>query len=363
MRQPPKNKTSQFENQKFDSGLNRQISRGPKNIPPFDIIKDELNRVRSIIDKNLVPSADKKALGNVLSAFKFSTGKMFRPALLILSYLVARQNLPEKTTSHYNKSSEQKAIRLAAVVEMIHNATLIHDDVIDHAKSRRSMPTLNAVWGNESAVLLGDFLLSRVFKISAELHPQIIKIFADAASRTCEGELTQMAQTKNWNLSENDYLVIISDKTAALFRCCCHLGSILANPEPNITKSLIKYGENAGVAFQITDDLLDIIASKTETGKAPGSDLDKKKLTLPLIHLMRQADIKTKKRIKDTLLNGKLKSETLLNFLESFGSIDYSRRQAQKYITNAVDALDNFTQSAEKDALIRTARYIAARTD
>jgi geranylgeranyl pyrophosphate synthase len=172
-----------------------------------------------------------------------------------------------------------------------------------------------------------------------------------------------MAQTNNWKLSENEYVSIISAKTAALFRCSCHLGAILANPEPNITKSLIKYGENVGIAFQITDDLLDIIGSKAETGKAPGSDLDTNKLTLPVIYLMRQADKKTRNQIKESMLNGKMKSETLLKFLKSFGGIDYSRRQTQKYVKKSLAALGDVKESREKTALIETARYIALRAE
>lgn len=356
-----KSKSSHATNQENDPGSARKIYYKGKDIPPFEIIKGELDEVRDFIDENLSAGSANEAVNKVLSEFRFGTGKMVRPAVLILSYLASRQRTSQKGIRNNAGDCDREVIRLAAMVEIIHNATLIHDDVIDQAKSRRSMPTINALRGNESAVLFGDFLLSRVFSISAGLEPEIIKIISEAASRTCEGEIAQMAQAKNWMLSEKQYIRIISDKTGALFRCCCLLGSVLGGAEPAVTKSLIKYGENAGIAFQITDDLLDITGSTTKTGKSPGSDLDNNKLTLPLIHLLRESNERIKSDVKRQLTEGTINRESILKLLESTGSIRYSREQARRYVTNALNSLVNLKQSRERGALIQTAGYIAAR--
>ncbi|GAG45675.1 unnamed protein product, partial [marine sediment metagenome] len=204
-------------------------------------------------------------------------GKMIRPGLVLLSY--------HSVCDQCEKKTQYEAVRIAAIVEIIHNATLLHDDVIDEGQKRRGLPTVNSLWGNESAVLLGDFLLSKVFKMCADLKPRFQKIIAAAAARTCEGELRQIIQKQNWQLSEPEYIDIITEKSAAFFSSCCSLGGLLADASETEARLLTCFGLNVGIAFQITDDLLDIVGDESKTGKTSGSDVDKNKLTLAVIHL------------------------------------------------------------------------------
>jgi octaprenyl-diphosphate synthase len=270
----------------------------------------------------------------------------------------------ECSTQHDIRNTQYEAIRVAAIVEMIHNATLLHDDVIDEGQRRRGQPTINSLWGNESAVLLGDFLLSRVFKMCAELEPQVARVVAAAAIRICEGELRQVVQKRNWQLSESEYIDIITEKSAALFSSCCYLGGLLAHGTETQVQSLAAFGLNAGIAFQITDDLLDIVGDESKTGKTLGSDADKNKLTLAVIHLLRAVDEEEKSAVIDSYLerkNTQYDKPALVEMLSRYGSLEYARNRAQEFIAGAVRALAGLQESDAKKALIETARFMASR--
>ncbi len=335
-------------------------------VPPFRIIDDQLSRVKELIDEQLtVPAAPGSAAGVNSSAGKEwagdinrlleyvsgRSGKMIRPGLVLL----AGRCCGKITDEH---------IRIAAIVEMIHNATLLHDDVIDEGQRRRGQPTINSLWGNESAVLLGDFLLSRVFKICAELEPQVAGVIAAATIRICEGELRQIVQRQNWQLSESEYVDIITEKSAALFSSCCYLGGLLAQGTEAQVRSLAAFGLNAGIAFQITDDLLDIVGDESKTGKTLGSDADKNKLTLAVIHLLRVVDEKEKNAVINSYLerkNTQYDMDALVETLSCYGSLEYARNRAQEFVAGAVRALADLQESDAKKALIETARFMASR--
>jgi octaprenyl-diphosphate synthase len=279
------------------------------------------------------------------------SGKMIRPGLVLL----AGRCCGKITDEH---------IRIAAIVEMIHNATLLHDDVIDEGQRRRGQPTINSLWGNESAVLLGDFLLSRVFRICAELEPQVAGVIAAATIRICEGELRQIVQRQNWQLSESEYVNIITEKSAALFSSSCYLGGLLAQGTEAQVQSLAAFGLNAGIAFQITDDLLDIVGDESKTGKTLGSDADKNKLTLAVIHLLRAVDEKEKNAVINSYLerkNAQYDKDTLAETLSRYGSLEYARNRAQEFVAGAERALAGLQESDAKKALIETARFMASR--
>jgi octaprenyl-diphosphate synthase len=270
-------------------------------------------------------------------------GKMLRPGLVLL----AGASCGRITGEH---------LRVAAVIEMIHNATLLHDDVIDEGRTRRGLPTVNSIWGNESAVLLGDFILGRVFKMCAELDPWVGRTIAAAAVRVCEGELRQLIQRQNWQLSESQYLDIITEKSAALFSCCCSLGGLLARADEDKVKALSEFGLNAGIAFQITDDLLDIIGDENKTGKTLGSDAGKNKLTLAVIHFLKTAEEKEKAEVKNTL-----NKDAMIEMLNRYGSLEYTHKQAKGFAARAVKALDGLEKSDARDALVETAKFMADR--
>jgi octaprenyl-diphosphate synthase len=271
-------------------------------------------------------------------------GKMIRPGLVLL----AGGAVGKITDKH---------IRIAVIMEMIHNATLLHDDVIDEGQRRRGQATVNSLWGNESAVLLGDFLLSKVFRMCADLEPQVAKIIASAAGRTCEGELKQIAQRENWQLTEAEYLDIITEKSAALFSSCCCLGGFLSGADKAEVRMLSDFGLNFGIAFQIADDLLDIIGDEAKTGKTLGSDVDKNKLTLALIHLLSAMNEKDRIAVIDSLCN----KAGMVEILRSSGSLEYAYSRAQEFVAKAIAALAGLRESEAKNALIETAEFIGRR--
>jgi len=273
---------------------------------------------------------------------------MLRPGLLLLSGC----SVAKLTDRH---------IQVAAIVEMIHNATLLHDDVIDNGLQRRGGATVNSLYGNESAVLLGDFLLSKVFKMCADLQLEIIEIIASASIKTCEGELRQTIQKRDWRLSEAEYIDIITDKSAALFSSSCELGGLLSGADETEIGSLREFGLNVGIAFQITDDLLDIVGDENKTGKSLGSDVDKDKLTLAVIHLLRTVDKNERNIIKDRLSNPSLNKEALLAILNRFGSLEYTRNQGMEFIDKARRSLSSLSQSEAKTALLGVAEFVAGK--
>ena len=317
-------------------------------VPAFRPIQDQLNQVRQLIHQQLTAPLKKEAVSQLLTHMNTRSGKMIRPALVLLAGAAV------------GKITE-KHIHIAAIVEMIHNATLLHDDVIDEGQKRRGVPTINSLWGNESAVLLGDFLLSQVFKMCADLEPQIISIIAATAARTCQGELRQILEGQNWQLGEPEYIDIITDKSAAFLSSCCRLGGVLAQATETEIESLARFGLHAGIAFQITDDLLDITGDEHETGKTAGRDADKNKLTLAAIHLLRVVSEKDKAQVCDMLNAVGKNRDALTKMLTSYGSIEYARKRAQECVVQAVQALTDLPESNAKEALIETAKFMANR--
>jgi octaprenyl-diphosphate synthase len=334
-------------------------------IPAFRLIKNQLNQVRDLINNQLtshvfdlagrVRSEQKRTATDINQLFEYvrsRSGKMVRPGLVLL----AGSCCGDITDEH---------IRVAAMIEMIHNATLLHDDVIDQGQRRRGQPTFNNLWGNESAVLMGDFILSRVFRLCAEIKPELTKVIATAAVRLCEGELKQIIQRQNWQLSESEYIDVITEKSAVFFSRCCSIGAILAQAGESQIQSLTEFGLNAGIAFQITDDLLDITGDEKVTGKSPGNDLNQCKLTLAVIHLLGTVDDTRKDVIIDSYLKGKKTPQDRIRFaeiLEQSGSLKYAHARAQEFVNKANQALDKFEKNDAKIALIETAKYMANRS-
>ncbi len=333
-------------------------------IPAFRHIKNRLNQVRGLINTQLTSrivdltgrnrSGQKRTVADMDRLFEYvrsRSGKMIRPGLVLL----AGSCCGNITDEH---------IRIAAIIELVHNATLFHDDVIDQGQRRRGQPTINSIWGNEYAVLMGDFLLSRVFKLCAEIKPELTKVIADAAVRLCEGELKQIIQRRNWQLSESEYIDVITEKSAVLFSVCCSIGAVLAGAEEPQVRSLSEFGLNAGIAFQITDDLLDISGDEKVTGKNSGNDLNQCKLTLALIHLLKTVD----KTEKDVVINSYLKGKKtgqdggrFVELLERCGSLEYARAKAGDFVEKAIRALGDFEDNEAKEALIETAKFMADR--
>jgi octaprenyl-diphosphate synthase len=318
-------------------------------VPAFGLIDSQLRRVKGLINEQLTSPAEADDVNRLLKHVRGHSGKMIRPGLVLL----AGGCCGEITDEH---------IRVAAIVEMIHGATLLHDDVIDEGQKRRGLATINALWGNEAAVLLGDFLLGRVFEMCAELGPRIAKIIANVAVRVCEGELRQIIQRRNWELSESEYIDVITEKSAVLFSSSCHLGALSARATETQARSLAEFGMNAGIAFQIADDLLDIVGDESKTGKTLGRDADKHKLTLAVIHLLGAVGEREKEAVISSYLERKqYDKDALTEMLGRYGSLEYTHSRAQEYVTRAVGALGGLKESAAKDALVETAKFITSR--
>ncbi len=311
----------------------------------FDLIAEEITAVREFICARLVTGNETvdKLIGHVTA----QSGKMLRPALVLLS---------AKSVG----SVEETHIKLAAVTEMIHTATLLHDDVIDEAKSRRNAATANVLWGNESAVLLGDLILTKVFQLCSQFEtPDISQTLARATTKICQGEIDQNIQQRNFDLSIEKYMQIISDKTASLFACSCLLGARIADASVEQASALESFGLDLGIAFQITDDLLDITGCESTAGKTLGTDIQKCKLTMPIIHLLENSDPAAKENIIEKLKASDRRSVTAL--LQDGGSIEYTRSIAEKFCLDAVHSLKIIDDSPAKQALIGIANSLTAR--
>jgi len=277
-------------------------------------------------------------------------GKMLRPGLLLLSGSASGQITHEHFT-------------LAAVVEMVHIASLVHDDVLDEADIRRKAQTINRMTSNETAVMLGDFLTSRAFGLCTGLETQdASRIIARTASTLCEGELLQICNRGNWRLQERQYLTIIEMKTAVLTATACELGALYAGADADTVRHLYAYGRDLGIAFQIVDDVLDITGEEDETGKTLGTDLQKGKLTLPIIHYLQSQPAERRREALDLLQEaGRRDRNTLRKMLIDSGSIDYALDRAKGYTTRALHFLENLPDSPARDSLQAVPEFVVER--
>jgi len=308
----------------------------------FKLVANELEQVRDIIFEQTDTLLSDESLGRLIRSFNIRSGKMIRPALLLLCGACCGQ-------------IADRHIQTAAIMELLHNATLLHDDVIDEGQIRRGEATVNSVFGNEAAVLLGDFLLSRVFKMCSFLESEIIKIISNTAARICEGELRQTVHKRNWSLSQAEYIEIITEKTAALFSTCCRLGGYLAGAEESQIQSLSDYGLNFGIAFQIADDLVDIAGDENASGKTLGSDVDRNKPTLPLIYLLGRLDEQERGELIKEFNAEKSDSKKIKGMCEACGGIEYVRVQIRTFAEKCVKSITDFADSKAKKALIEAA--------
>jgi octaprenyl-diphosphate synthase len=244
----------------------------PRSKPSaFATIAGDLDEVDRTFDDAL--AKHRQTVLPLIQHLRNYRGKRFRPALLLLAAKACGSIL----TKHYT---------LAAAVEMIHTATLIHDDVLDDAETRRHLPTYNAQWGNKKSILFGDMLFTQAFHLTSTVDRQACELIGEATNTVCAGELRQVCETGNLTLTEDAYFEMVEGKTAALTEVSTRLGAIYAGARPEIVEHLAEYGRCVGIAFQIADDLLDLVGEDATAGKTLGTDLDQGKLTLPLIRAL-----------------------------------------------------------------------------
>ncbi len=282
-----------------------------------------------------------------------SGGKRIRPQLCVIS---ARMGGYEGLDS----------IKLSGAIECIHTATLLHDDVVDMADTRRGRPSANTLWSNEMCVLGGDFILAKAFSALTSIgNLRILQIVSRATERLSEGELFQMMNIGNINLSEKDYFQVIADKTAILMEAACRGGAILGNLAAEQEDALASFGFNLGMAFQMTDDVIDYKSDKETMGKTPGKDIEEGKLTLPLILGLKKASDSDRNVIKKMIEDKSMSDEKLIwlrEFLDRTGGISEALEVSRGRLTQAVDKLSIFPESEEKSALMKLSDRILHRT-
>jgi octaprenyl-diphosphate synthase len=287
----------------------------------------------------------------VKHAFRLG-GKRLRPALVLLA---------AKATGEIAKPH----VVLAAVVEMIHTATLVHDDVLDEASLRRHLETINARSSNEASVLVGDFLFTHAFYLASSLETTYAcQTIGRATNIVCAGELRQIHSRGNFQLSEAEYLSIIEAKTAELCACCCRLGAHYAGAHSRTEDALDRFGRNLGIAFQIADDMLDLVGDEVSMGKSLGTDLEKQKPTLPVIRLLAESTSTERKEVLELLSSPSRADRNQVNlWLDRCDALGYARQQARNYADRAAAELDTLAESPARDVLAALCELVVSRQD
>jgi len=279
-------------------------------------------------------------------------GKQVRPAIVFL-------------TAEICGGINSRTFTAAAMVELLHTATLVHDDVVDEAKERRGLASINAAWTNKIAVLIGDFLLAKGL-LSAIDNDEFgfLKALSDTVRRMSEGELLQIQKSKEIDISEETYFRIISDKTASLISTCCQVGALSATNDAEIINKMKMFGEYLGIAFQIRDDIFDISGQSAKIGKAIGNDLKEKKMTLPLLHSLKQSTKKESNEIISLVKNKKITKkeiEHVFSFVRNYGGIDFAENKANEFISKALEIINTFPESKAKNSLEALAKFVVER--
>lgn len=280
-------------------------------------------------------------------------GKQVRPLLVMLSAGAAG-------------SISRRTYIGATMVELLHTATLVHDDVVDEAAERRGLPSVNSVWNNKTAVLVGDFMLAQGLRIANENREyNFLDITSRAVQRMSEGELMQTRKTRKLDISEEEYFRIISDKTASLISACCEIGAASASDDPAVRRGLQTYGEMVGIAFQIRDDIFDYTSTDAAIGKPTGNDLQERKLTLPLIYTLNKAPRSRARQIIRLIRNDRAddaeRVRTVREFVRNGDGIPYAEQTARQYRDNARKAIDFLPDSPSKQALYDFAEFVISR--
>jgi octaprenyl-diphosphate synthase len=300
-------------------------TRATVKAPAEALIGDDLLQVERILNRTLAPYRTR--FGTLAKHLSHYRGKRLRPTLLLLVAHACGKTAPAHHT-------------LAAVLEMIHTATLVHDDVLDEAGTRRHVRTVNANWGNKVSILLGDLLFTNAFHLSSTVgDARACEWIGEATNRVCAGELLQTMERGNLNLSEDDYFAIVEGKTAALTECCGRLGAFYAGAGPDRVERLAGFGRDLGIAFQIADDVLDLVGCEQTAGKTLGTDLQQRKLTLPLIYLFERVSSAERDRFHRALAEEGCDFRDLREALRRTGAVEAAGARAEEFAERARQAL------------------------
>jgi len=319
----------------------------------FQLIETDMDRVNQYIQTSLHSEV---VLINQISHYIINSGgKRLRPILVLLS-------ANSLGYSQQNDNSDED-IKLAAVIEFIHTATLLHDDVVDESELRRGKNTANDLWGNAASVLVGDFLYSRAFEMMVSINKmRVMEILSHSTNTIAEGEVLQLLNCNDASTTEERYLEVIHCKTAKLFESASQLGAVICNASKEVEEGMAKFGMHLGTAFQLIDDVLDYSASSEEMGKNVGDDLAEGKPTLPLIYAMQKASEEQSQMIKEAIENGGLdKIEEITQTIQESGALDYTRNIARQEADLAIQSLADIPDSEYKQALICLANFSVER--
>ena len=337
-------------NYNVDDGVNRFQTSNPAGLE--DILKN-LGPELALLEENIIRDiqTDVELLNTVSQHILLAGGKRLRPALVLLA-------------SSLFQPIEESSLRAAQVVEYLHTATLLHDDVVDGAETRRAQKAARQIWGNEASILSGDFLLSKAFHMLTTLsNLEVLKIMSRTTTLMAEGEILQLTREVG-SEDEEMYLRIIYLKTACLFSSAAQTGAVLAGAPDEMSEVLKRYGEALGMAFQIVDDALDYVESP-QTGKNHGTDLRERKMTLPLIHLIRQASSEDKKFLLDLIKEKKIGVEQVkkvTQMISNFNCIEYSLKRAGDYVDSALAVTERMPDCHARDSLRQLATYVLSRS-
>jgi octaprenyl-diphosphate synthase len=315
----------------------------------FELLRDDLAAIEREFGRDTVSNV--KAITEIGEYLRAGGGKRLRPALLLLSSKLFQRN-------------GRTPIKLGAVVEIIHTATLVHDDIIDEAQTRRGRASTNTQWGNSKCVLAGDWLYMQSFKVALEeRNLRILDVLIELTQQMVEGELLQMEKLGK-SITMEEHLDLIYRKTACLFSVCMRLGAIVGQATREQEEKLASYGRSLGMAFQIVDDVLDLTASEEVLGKPVASDLREGKATMAVIHAMENCTqserLKIEAVLRERAFNGVTHTE-ILDILNHYGSLDYAMAQATQHADRARESLRSFPDSETKRALLWAPEYVIAR--
>jgi octaprenyl-diphosphate synthase len=291
-------------------------------------------------------------LNLILKYVTSKKGKQLRPVLVFLS-------------AQASGGVTQRSYIAAALVELLHTATLIHDDVVDEASERRGLASINAKWNNKIAVLVGDYLLSKGLITAIDAGEfDFLSVTSKAVKRMSEGELLSIDKSRSISVDEETYFKIISDKTASLLSTCCEIGAMSSSNNELYREAMREYGESIGIAFQIRDDIFDYTSRSSLIGKPVGNDIKEKKITLPLIYALNNSNEKEKSSIVKLIKRGKLKKAEIASIIEFVNvkkGIEYSEESAKMYIEKAKSSLGVFPESPAKESLLRFTEFVLTR--
>tara|TARA_B100000989_G_scaffold101207_1_gene73958 strand:+ start:1610 stop:2611 length:1002 start_codon:yes stop_codon:yes gene_type:complete len=316
-----------------------------------ELLEEELEAVNKLIHERMT-SKYAPRIPEIASHLINAGGKKLRPLLTLASAKMCGYG-------------GQYHIHLAAIVEFIHTATLLHDDVVDESEKRRGRPSANLLWDNKSSVLVGDYLFSRSFQLMVETGSlQVLNILANASATIAEGEVLQLTVSRDISTNEEIYLKVIRGKTAALFSAATQVGAVISEADAKITNALYNYGDALGIAFQIVDDLLDVEGDSKLIGKNNGDDFRERKLTLPFIKAISSCDANEREFWKRTIEKGEQTSEDFniaLDLMNKYGAIEKTRSNALKWGKIAKESLEAVPDNSIKLILINLADYVVDR--